>query len=159
PLRPRRRGRGPADLRGARARAGPARHAGDQPPRRHAPRPPPRGAGRAARADRQRRGVPRRGARPAGDRGRMSVSDAALARLAEAIDAPDLAGTRYELRGRLGRGGMGTVWRALDRELGCEVALKVMNPVEPEPGAVARLRMEAKVLARLEHPGLVPVHD
>ena len=89
----------------------------------------------------------------------MSVSDAALARLAEAIDAPDLAGTRYELRGRLGRGGMGTVWRALDRELGREVALKVMNPVEPEPGAVARLRMEAKVLARLEHPGLVPVHD
>jgi eukaryotic-like serine/threonine-protein kinase len=89
----------------------------------------------------------------------MSVSDAALVRLAEAIDAPDLAGTKYELRGRLGRGGMGTVWRALDRDLGREVALKVMNAAEPGPGALARLRTEAQVLARLEHPGLVPVHD
>jgi eukaryotic-like serine/threonine-protein kinase len=89
----------------------------------------------------------------------VSLSDATLARLAEAVDAPDLEGTRYELRGRLGRGGMGTVWRAFDRELGREVALKVMNGPEPRPGAEARLRTEAQVLARLEHPGLVPVHD
>ncbi len=89
----------------------------------------------------------------------MSLSDATVARLAAAIDEPDLAGTKYELRGRVGRGGMGTVWRAYDRELGREVALKVMNAVEPAPGALARLRTEAQVLARLEHPGLVPVHD
>jgi serine/threonine protein kinase len=82
-----------------------------------------------------------------------------MARLAAAIDEPDLAGTKYELRGRVGRGGMGTVWRVYDRELGREVALKVMNAVEPAPGALARLRTEAQVLARLEHPGLVPVHD
>jgi len=88
----------------------------------------------------------------------MSLSDAAVARLAAAIDEPDLSATKYELRGRLGRGGMGTVWRAWDRELGREVALKVMNAVEPGPGAPARLRTEAQVLARLEHPGLVPVH-
>ena len=89
----------------------------------------------------------------------MSLSDAALARLAEIVDAPDLAGTKYELRGRVGRGGMGTVWRAFDRELGREVALKVMNGPDPRPGGEARLRTEAQVLARLEHPGLVPVHD
>ena len=89
----------------------------------------------------------------------MSLSDAALARLAEIVDAPDLAGTKYELRGRVGRGGMGTVWRAYDRELGREVALKVMNGPDPRPGGEARLRTEAQVLARLEHPGLVPVHD
>jgi serine/threonine protein kinase len=89
----------------------------------------------------------------------MSLPDAALARLAAAIDEPDLAGTRYEIRGRLGRGGMGTVWRALDRELGREVALKVMNDPDPPPGGLARLRTEAQVLARLEHPGIVPVHD
>jgi serine/threonine protein kinase len=89
----------------------------------------------------------------------VSLSDAALARLAEIVDAPDLAGTKYELRGRVGRGGMGTVWRAHDRELGREVALKVMNGPDPRPGAEARLRTEAQVLARLEHPGLVPVHD
>jgi serine/threonine protein kinase len=89
----------------------------------------------------------------------VSLSDAALARLAEIVDAPDLAGTKYELRGRVGRGGMGTVWRAYDRELGREVALKVMNGPDPRPGGEARLRTEAQVLARLEHPGLVPVHD
>jgi len=89
----------------------------------------------------------------------VSLSDSALARLAEMVEAPDLAGTRYELRGRVGRGGMGTVWRAFDRELGREVALKVMNGPDPRPGGEARLRTEAQVLARLEHPGLVPVHD
>ena len=89
----------------------------------------------------------------------MSLSDATLARLAEVMEAPDFAGTKYELRGRVGRGGMGTVWRAYDRELGREVALKVMNGPDPPPGGEARLRTEAQVLARLEHPGLVPVHD
>jgi serine/threonine protein kinase len=89
----------------------------------------------------------------------VSLSDATLARLAEVVEAPDLTGTRYELRGRVGRGGMGTVWRAFDRELGREVALKVMNGPDPRPGGEARLRTEAQVLARLEHPGLVPVHD
>ena len=87
------------------------------------------------------------------------LSDAALDRLREAADWPDLSGTRYEALGVLGRGGMSTVFRARDRELQREVALKVMGPVEGGDGAVARLRTEARVLARLEHPGLVPVHD
>jgi serine/threonine protein kinase len=89
----------------------------------------------------------------------VTLSDTTIARLAEIVDAPDLSGTRYELRGRIGRGGMGTIWRAFDRELGREVALKVMNGPDPLPGGLARLRTEAQVLARLEHPGLVPVHD
>jgi eukaryotic-like serine/threonine-protein kinase len=89
----------------------------------------------------------------------VTLSDATLARLTELVDAPDLEGTRYELRGRVGRGGMGTIWRAFDRELGREVALKVMNGPDARPGGIARLRTEAQVLARLEHPGLVPVHD
>jgi eukaryotic-like serine/threonine-protein kinase len=85
------------------------------------------------------------------------LSDAALDRLREGAEWPDLSGTRYEALGVLGRGGMSTVFRARDRELDREVALKVMAP-EGE-GTVARLRTEARVLARLEHPGLVPVHD
>jgi serine/threonine protein kinase len=54
---------------------------------------------------------------------------------------------------------MSTVYRARDRELDREVALKVMGPGPAGDGTVARLRNEARVLARLEHPGLVPVHD
>ena len=87
------------------------------------------------------------------------LSDATLERLREAADWPDLSGTRYEAVGVLGRGGMSTVYRAHDRELDREVALKVMEAGPAGDGTVARLRNEARVLARLEHPGLVPVHD
>jgi serine/threonine protein kinase len=86
------------------------------------------------------------------------LSDATLERLREAADWPDLSATRYEALGVLGRGGMGTVYRARDRELDRDVALKVIGPMEGD-GTVTRLRNEARVLARLEHPGLVPVHD
>ena len=87
------------------------------------------------------------------------LSDATVDRLRAAQDWPDLTNTRYEALDVLGRGGMGTVYRARDRELQREVALKVMSPTETGTGAAARLRQEARVLARLEHPGLVPVHD
>ncbi len=90
-----------------------------------------------------------------------SLSDAALDRLRAVLDEPDLSGTRYELRESLGRGGMGTVWRAFDRELARDVALKVLDEPCPEAAAAVSQRLldEARVLARLEHPGIVPVHD
>jgi serine/threonine protein kinase len=71
---------------------------------------------------------------------------------------PDLSHTHYELRAVLGRGGMGTVYRAWDRKLGREVALKVVNANAP-PDLAQRAVREARTLARLEHPGLVPVHE
>lgn len=71
---------------------------------------------------------------------------------------PDLSRTHYELRDVLGRGGMGTVYRAWDRKLGREVALKVVNVNAPADLAHRAVR-EARTLARLEHPGLVPVHE
>ncbi len=89
----------------------------------------------------------------------MNLSDAALRHLQEVADLPDLSGTPYEIVETLGRGGMGTVYRAIDHRLDREVALKV---VQLAPGAeieVDRLLREARVLARLEHPGIVPVHD
>jgi serine/threonine protein kinase len=87
------------------------------------------------------------------------LSDAALRRLRDAADAPDLTGTKYEIIDRIGQGGMGTVYRARDRELDRDVALKVVRLPEGAPDIASRLTREARTLARLEHPGIVPVHD
>jgi serine/threonine protein kinase len=86
------------------------------------------------------------------------LSDAALDHLRALGDAPLLAGTRYEMVTELGRGGMGAVYCVRDRELGRELALKVIGDVAPAD-ASQRLALEARALARLEHPGIVPVHD
>jgi serine/threonine protein kinase len=87
------------------------------------------------------------------------LSDAAVDHLRSVADRPDLGGTPYELAEEIARGGMGTVYRARDRRLDRDVALKVMNAPAPAPGEVERMRDEARILARLEHPGIVPVHD
>jgi serine/threonine protein kinase len=86
------------------------------------------------------------------------LSDAALRHLREVSDQPDLSGTPYEVIETLGRGGMGTVYLAHDSRLDREVALKVVQLPEGT-GDLDRLLLEARVLARLEHPGIVPVHD
>jgi serine/threonine protein kinase len=88
----------------------------------------------------------------------MTLSDAALDHLRAVAGEPDVA-DRYEIVDEIARGGMGTVYRAVDRELGREVALKVSTVPAGGADAQERLMREARVLARLEHPGLVPVHD
>jgi serine/threonine-protein kinase len=88
-----------------------------------------------------------------------TLSDAALRRLRDAADTPDLTGTKYEIVERLGQGGMGTVYRAHDRELRRDVALKVIRLPEAFPDIATRMLREAHTLARLEHPGIVPIHD
>src|SRR5262245_66610247 len=87
------------------------------------------------------------------------LSDAALRRLREAADTPDLEGTRYRLVQRIGRGGMGSVYLAEDDSLARRVALKVLDVDDARGELAERLVREARVLARLEHPGIVPVHD
>jgi serine/threonine protein kinase len=71
-------------------------------------------------------------------------------------DAPSPA-DRYELLEPIGRGGMGVVYRAIDRELDREVAVKVLHG--HTFGTAARLLHEARILGQLEHPGILPVHD
>jgi len=70
---------------------------------------------------------------------------------------------RYEVVSRIARGGMATVYLAVDRRLDRDVALKVMHPhlAEGSSGTdfVARFRREARAAARLTHPGLVGVYD
>ncbi|HEX4494717.1 MAG TPA: serine/threonine-protein kinase [Thermoanaerobaculia bacterium] len=87
------------------------------------------------------------------------ISDAALRHLREMADLPDLDGTPYEILETLGRGGMGTVYLALDHRLDREVALKIVQLPGDFGEECERLLREARVLATLEHPGIVPVHD
>src|SRR5207248_5433675 len=94
---------------------------------------------------------------PGGGRGVTRLDDGALSRLRAAVREPDLSRTKYRLAGVAGTGGMGTVYVVEDTELKRRVALKVIDV--PDAGIEARLRREAQVLARLEHPGIVPVHE
>jgi serine/threonine protein kinase len=87
------------------------------------------------------------------------LSDDAIFRIQAASALPDLAGTRYRLTKRIGSGGMGTVYLAEDSVLGRRVALKVLDVPGVADDFAARLLREAHILARLEHPGIVPVHD
>lgn len=87
------------------------------------------------------------------------LSDSALERLREAADSPDLQETRYRLVDKLGQGGMGGVFRVEDTALERQVALKVISVADPEGVWSERLLREARVIAKLEHPGIVPVHD
>ena len=87
------------------------------------------------------------------------LSDSALERLREAADSPELSGTRYRLVDKLGQGGMGGVFRVEDTALERKVALKVIRVADPGGSWAARLSQEARIIAKLEHPGIVPVHD
>jgi serine/threonine protein kinase len=87
------------------------------------------------------------------------LGDRALDHLREVAQRPDFSGTRYELGEQLARGGMGVVYAARDRELQREVALKVVAAEMADPETIVRLRREARIIAHLEHPGIVPVHD
>src|SRR5579864_7289137 len=87
------------------------------------------------------------------------LPDQVVARLQTGMQIPDLSGTRYRALELLGHGGMGTVWLAQDSILQRPVALKVLAAENSSADLAARLMQEAVVLARLEHPGIVPVHD
>jgi serine/threonine protein kinase len=65
----------------------------------------------------------------------------------------------FQLLRPLGGGGMGVVWLAVQLSLGREVALKVVRPDQLLfPGARERFRREVETVARLQHPGIVPVY-
>ncbi len=67
---------------------------------------------------------------------------------------------QYEIASRLGKGGMATVYRARQMTMGRDVAIKVMSAdLSTDPEFVARFEREAHVIARLEHPRILPVHD
>jgi serine/threonine-protein kinase len=76
------------------------------------------------------------------------------------MNAPRLLADRYRLERRLGRGGMGTVYVALDTSLDRRVAAKlVREDLVGLPGAAERFEREARVAAAFSHPNVVTVHD
>jgi serine/threonine protein kinase len=87
------------------------------------------------------------------------LSDRAIDRLRAVAAQAEPEPSRYTLLEEIGRGGMGIVYRARDEVLDREVAVKVIAEAIGDATLVARLRREAHVLASLEHPGIVPVHD
>jgi serine/threonine protein kinase len=66
---------------------------------------------------------------------------------------------KYRVLDRIGRGGMGTVYRAIDETLHREVAIKVLNAELNDPSVARRFRAEAVTVARLNHPGIATVYE
>ena len=65
----------------------------------------------------------------------------------------------YEVLEKLGQGGMGEVYQALDKNLGRQVAIKILpEEFSADPERVARFEREAKLLATLNHPNIAAVH-
>ena len=72
----------------------------------------------------------------------------------------DRVGGRYRIGRSLGAGGMGIVFAGVDGVLGRRVAIKLISPaIAGRRAAVARLRQEARVMARLQHPAAVQLYD
>jgi eukaryotic-like serine/threonine-protein kinase len=67
---------------------------------------------------------------------------------------------KYELRERLGRGGMAEVWKAFDTQLHRHVAIKLLHAdLQTDPEFITRFSREARVIASLHHPNIVQIHD
>ena len=66
---------------------------------------------------------------------------------------------KYRIVGQLGRGGMGTVYKAVDEVLDREVAIKVLNAKIADTEMVERFRTEAITLAKLSHPDIATIFE
>jgi len=84
---------------------------------------------------------------------------AALAGVPTAQRLARALGDKYEVRRLVGRGGFAEVYELWDKDLDRRLACKVLHPeIAWTPGMLARFRQEAKALARLQHPAILPIH-
>src|SRR5262245_13242053 len=107
------------------------------------------------------RGVPGPAADEAMDLGGMDARVGPTADVSDELPQgnPPIIG-RYRIVRRLGQGGFGRVYLARDDDLDRPVAIKVPSPERvPGPDDVEEYLREARALARLDHPRIVPVHD
>lgn len=90
---------------------------------------------------------------------RLNALDFVEQVVGDKADVPDRIGG-YEVRGTLGRGGMGTVYLGWQSDLEREVALKVLSPsYASDPTMRKRFRAEARATAALHHRHIVPIYD
>jgi hypothetical protein len=87
-----------------------------------------------------------------GDGGRAGGPGRTFYALQQALEG------RYALEEELGRGGMGIVYLAWERELDRMVALKLLSPARTAPRQRERFLREARAAARLSHPNIVPIY-
>ena len=66
---------------------------------------------------------------------------------------------RYEQLGLLGQGGMGSVFKAQDNDIGRAVAVKTLHPHLRSRQGMVQFTEEVRTIGRLEHPNIVPIHD
>ena len=98
---------------------------------------------------------------PSGNKNRLTeLSDISLGKLTAAAVGASADG-RYQLQGELGRGGMGVVYQGRDILLDRAIAIKVVHDTTgaSHTALTAALEAEAKILAGLDHSGIVPVLD
>jgi serine/threonine protein kinase len=91
----------------------------------------------------------------------LSAQEGGAANIAAAADdeANDPRGwAHFLILGRIGRGSFGNVYRAHDKKLQCDIALKLMREQGDSPANVSRVLKEARMLARVRHPNVVTVY-
>ncbi|MBI3725264.1 serine/threonine protein kinase, partial [bacterium] len=89
----------------------------------------------------------------------LEAPDEEMRELLERLRGDPSARRRYEIRGKIASGGMGDVLRVHDRDLGRDLAMKVARSKSSGARRLRRFLFEARLTARLDHPGIVPVHD
>ncbi|HTJ44331.1 MAG TPA: protein kinase, partial [Kofleriaceae bacterium] len=95
-----------------------------------------------------------------GDDDTVAHPTPAVTGTSKAFEGSEVIAGRYQLRGWLGSGGMGTVYRADDTELGETVALKVLKPaLVGDPAALERFRREVKLARRVAHKNVARMFD
>ena len=97
-------------------------------------------------------------ARPSSGRSALApVRPSAL--LSDRLRRPATAG-RFVITGEIARGGMGIIYRGHDPDLGRDLAIKVLKPEwADQPDIAAMFLGEARICGRLQHPGVVPIHE